>query len=157
MRLGFGLISTIAAALSLWGATPRDNEIELMETTYRVQPDNTAEIIYHQRWRALSAQGRTNLSQIHVGYASASEELEIRFVRTLKKGGAVIEGNPAGAVESPISTDPVAPLFTDEKLKTVIPPDLETGDAVEYEAVRHVHKFPKAGDFWLSQDPRTPP
>lgn len=142
----------LAAASGLWAATPRDNEIELMETTYRVQPDNTAEITYHQRWRALSAQGRTNLSQIHVGYSAGSEELEFRFVRTLKKSGAVIEGNPASAVESPISTDALAPLFTDEKVKTIIPPDLETGDAVEYEAVRHVHQFPKAGDFWLSHD-----
>jgi tetratricopeptide (TPR) repeat protein len=137
---------------SLTAATQHDSEIELTETTYRVAPDNTAEITYHQRWRALTAQGRDSIRQVRISYVAAFHDVEIKFIKTIKKDGSTVIGDPTSAFDTAPSTDALAPSFTDQKTKTVLAPNLETGDAVEYEAVLRVRKWPKPEDFWFVHD-----
>jgi len=140
------------SSLSLTAATQNDSEIELTESTYRVGSNNTAEVAIHQRWRALTAQGRENISQIRFPYVPAFEEVEIKFIKTIKKDGSMIEGDPASSFDMAPSTEPLVPSFTDLKIRTIIPPNLETSDAVEYEVLLHIGKWPKDGDFWFVHD-----
>ncbi len=71
------------------------------------------------------------------------------FVKTIKKDGSVVDGDLAGAFDTSPFQEPLAPVFDDTKYRTILPPNVETGDSVEYEIVEHVRKWPKAGDFWL--------
>jgi tetratricopeptide (TPR) repeat protein len=130
-------------------ATQQDKEIELTETTYRVTGDDSAEIDYHQRWKALTAQGRADISQFKIPYVPGFADVEIKFIKTIKKNGSVVDGDPNSAFDTGPSQEPLAPVFDDTKYRTILPPNLETGDAVEYEAVVHIHKWPKSGDFWF--------
>lgn len=120
-----------------------------METTYRVSADNTGEITAHQRWKALTGQGRAGISQIQIPYIPTFQDVEIKFVKTLKKDGTVVNGDPASAVDTAPSADPLTATFTDVKTKVMLPPNLETGDSIEYEAVVHIRKWMKPGDFWF--------
>ena len=130
-------------------ATQSDSEIELLETTYRLDANNAAEITIHLRWRALTAQGRLAISQIKIPYIAAFQDVEITYIKTIKKDGSVVNGDPASAFDTAPLADPLAPLFTDVKMRTLLPPNLETGDSVEYEAVLHIRKWPKPDDFWF--------
>ncbi|HYL78914.1 MAG TPA: DUF3857 and transglutaminase domain-containing protein, partial [Bryobacteraceae bacterium] len=131
-------------------ATQHDWEIELSETTYRVGAGDTAEIVYHARFRALTAHGRDVVSRIHLPYISAFHTLEIQSIKTLKKDGSVVQGDPASAIDAPLSDDTLTQGFSDSRVKTILPPNVETGDSVEYEAVQHIHKWMKPGEFWFS-------
>jgi tetratricopeptide (TPR) repeat protein len=133
-------------------ATEHDWEIELYETTYRVGPGDTGEIIYHKRYRALTAKGRNVLSRLHVPYMSAFQDVEVKSIRTLKKDGSVVQGDPMGVIDSASSDDELMQSFSDSRVKTILPPNVETGDSVEYEAVVHIHKWMKSGEFWFSHD-----
>lgn len=122
-----------------------------METTYRVSASNTAEITIRQRWKAFTAQGRTAISQIRIPYEPAFEDVEFKYVKTLKKDGSTVDGDPAGAFDVAAS-DGLAAFFTDSKWRTILPPNFETGDSVEYEAVRRLRQWPTPGDFWIVHD-----
>ena len=56
----------------------------------------------------------------------------------------------SAAFDTAPSADPLVPFFTDQKLRTKLPPNLVTGDTVEFEAVVHTKKWPKPGEFWFS-------
>src|SRR5579862_1402224 len=122
-------------------AAQRDLQIELMETTYRVLDHGSGEIVYHSRLRALTAEGRSLASQIHVNYNSGFQDVEFKFVKTRKKDGTMVSGDPAAAFDTPSFALPLAPYFSDLKSRTVIPPSVDTGDTVEYEAVIHQHQW----------------
>jgi tetratricopeptide (TPR) repeat protein len=133
----------------LHAAPPHDAEIEMAETTYRVNADNTALVTFHQRLKSLTAPGRTAISRLQIPFVPAFQELEIKYLRTIKKDGTIVNGDPSSAFDTSPSADPLAPIFTDLKIRTLLPPNLETGDSVEYEAILNVRKWPKAGDFWF--------
>ena len=46
---------------------------------------------------------------------------------TLKKDGTIIPGDPSTAFDAAPSADPRLPIFTDLKVKTVLPANVETG------------------------------
>lgn len=60
-------------------AAGRDTELELVESTYRVNDDATVDFTFHERWKALTAEGRTAGSQIRLDYAAGYQDYEIRF------------------------------------------------------------------------------
>jgi tetratricopeptide (TPR) repeat protein len=133
-------------------ATQRDTEIEIMETRYRLGAGNTGEVTIRQRCRALTAHGRMALSKIQIPYVAAFDDVEFKSIKTLKKDGSVVAGDPASAFDVGPSGDSFAPQFTDSKLKTILLPNLETGDSIEYEALMRTRNWPKPGDFWFVHD-----
>jgi tetratricopeptide (TPR) repeat protein len=149
----------LPAVLLLFAATPAaaqrqpDAESDLIDTTYRLLDNGTAEVLMHQRVRAITAQGRTVVSRIQIPFVPAFEDIEFTSVRTLKKDGSVVNGDPASAFDGAPAGNPLLPMFNDTKLKIVLPPSLDTGDSVEYEAVMRVRKWPKEGDFWFAHYP----
>jgi tetratricopeptide (TPR) repeat protein/transglutaminase-like putative cysteine protease len=130
-------------------------EIQLCETTYVVNSDGSVAVTLHERWRALTGDGRTQLSRIQVPYAVSFETAEFRSIRTLKKDGTVVDGDPSSAFDTALTANPTAPSYDDTRSKTVLPPSLETGDSVEFEAVKRVATGIKPGDFWFGHYART--
>jgi hypothetical protein len=65
----------------------------------------------------------------------------------------VVEVNPSSAFESAPAGNPLLPMFTDTRMKVALAPSLDTGDAVEFEVLHRVRKWPKDGDFWLAHFP----
>ncbi len=143
------VIFAVLLALNL-NAAARDAQVENAETVYRVNPDNTAEIRLHERWRALTAPGRTAISKVQIPFISSLQDVEVKSIKTLKKDGTVVEGDPSRVFNADASSDPLVPYFTDLRFKVFIPPNVETGDAIDYEAVIHIRKWDKPGDFWFS-------
>ncbi len=125
-----------------------DSEAVLVETTYRAGVDNTGEVIRHEKWKALTSQGRTNISKVQIPYVAAFQDVEFKVIRTLKKDGTVIDGDPATAFDAAASSD-TSSSFDDSKLRTIFPPSPETGDSIEFEAILHVHRWPKKDAFWF--------
>jgi tetratricopeptide (TPR) repeat protein/transglutaminase-like putative cysteine protease len=136
-------------------ASDVDLEIQLRETKYTVDADGSVKIAMHERWRALTGTGRTELSRIQIPYASSDESVEFRSMKTWKKDGSVVDGDPAAAFDTAASADANTAMFDDTRFKTVLPPNLETGDSVEFEAIRRVATWIKPGDFWLEHSART--
>jgi tetratricopeptide (TPR) repeat protein len=138
------------ASPDTYAAMQHDSKIEALDITYRVGDANTGEETIHERLRSLTGQGRANLSKIQIPYASAFQDVEFKYLKTLKKDGTVVSGDPAGAFDTK-APDPLAPVFTDVISRTILPPNLDTGDSVEFEVVIHIHRWPKPGDFWFAQ------
>jgi tetratricopeptide (TPR) repeat protein len=141
-------------ALSLRAADV-DVEIQLRETRYAVNADGSMEIVQHERWRALTGNGRKQLSRIEVPYVQSLETVEFRSIRTLKNDGSVVDGDPSSTFDTSPAANPNAPSYDDTRSRTVLPPNLETGDSVEFEAVRRVATWIKPGDFWFGHQART--
>lgn len=147
-------LSLLAAACSY---AARDVEIEKLETIYRVQPDNTGEMRFHERLRALTAQGRAEASSIRMPYVAGFQDAEFTAVRTIKGDGTVVAGDPSRAFDANLTNDPGGAYYTDARYKVILPPNVDTGDVVEWEGVVHIHRWLKPGDFWfthrLDRDP----
>jgi tetratricopeptide (TPR) repeat protein len=146
------LLGTMVLALprqDITAATQLDSEIELLETTYRVSTDGTAEITIHKRVKALTGNGRADVSRVQIPFNAGFSDVEIKFIKTTKKDGSIVSGDPGSAFDTTPSADPLAPSYTDLRLKTILAPNLESGDLVEYEAVTHVRKWAKPEAFWF--------
>jgi len=127
-----------------------DDEIVSREVTYRIQADNSGDVTMHERSRSLTGEGRRNISRIQIEYLPGFQEVEFKLVRTLKKDGSIVTGEPSSAFDTatpPANTQ--LPSFEDTRFKTILAPNVEIGDSVEYEAVLHIHKWLKPGDFWF--------
>jgi tetratricopeptide (TPR) repeat protein/transglutaminase-like putative cysteine protease len=148
-------ILPILTAVRLLDAADVNVEVQLRETTYVVNSDGSVGVRQHERWRALNGNGRAELSRIQIPYASSFETAEFRSIRTLKKDGTVVEGDPSSAFDTAPPANPTAPSYDDTRSKTVLPPSLETGDSVEFEAIKRVATWIKPGDFWLGHYART--
>ena len=132
-----------------------DVEIQLCETRYAVNSDGSVAVTLHERWRALTGNGRTQLSRIQIPYALSFETVEFRSIRTLKKDGTVVDGDPSSAFDTAPAANPSEASYDDTRSRTVLPPSLENGDSVEFEAVKRVATWIKPGDFWLEHYART--
>lgn len=150
LRRSITALSVLAlVSVELAAAEGRDVQAVLIETTYRVGQGNTGEVIRHERWKALTSQGRTHISKIQIPYVAAFQDVEFKFVKTLKKDGTVFEGDPSTAFDTTVTSDAGPLAFDDSKYKTILPPSPETGDSIEYEAIIHVHKWAKTDEFWF--------
>ncbi len=138
-------------------ASQFDTELILRETTYRIEVPNTAgnssEFISHERWRALTRQGRTELSKVQISYIASFENVEFKFIKTIKKDGTVIDGDPTSAFDTAAYTDAVSPVFDDSKFRTILPPNFETGDNRGVRSGPAYRQWTKPGEFWLQYHP----
>ena len=155
MPRGLALVTQIgilAFGIQVLPAAPSASyEIEALEMTYRLTSGNTGEVIFHQRFKAMDAQGRAEISKLQFPYMPGFQDIELKSIRTIKKDGSVVEGDPHGAFDGAAPTgDPLTPYFSDLRIRTILAPNLDTGDTVECEAVQHIHKWDMPGQFWFS-------
>jgi Flp pilus assembly protein TadD/transglutaminase-like putative cysteine protease len=92
--------------------------------------------------------GVQQFGQLIFGYSSATERLELDYVRVRKPDGQVVE-TPVGSAEDfapEILRD--APMYSDYRQRHVSIVDLHPGDVLEYHTVVHVTTALAPNEFW---------
>ena len=87
------------------------------------------------------------LGQLVFGYSSASETLDIDYVRVRKPDGQVVETPVASAQDFAPDILRDAPMYSDYRQRHVSVVNLQPGDVLEYHTVTHVKPL-VPNEFW---------
>lgn len=126
--------------------------IEQFLTSVRFENDGTGERDVTARIRIQSDAGVQTFGQLRLGYNSANEQLDVRYVRVRKPDGSVVTAGPDAITDmtAPVARD--APVYTDFKEKHVTVPDLAPGVTLEYETVTRLVTPLAPGEFWFDHN-----
>jgi hypothetical protein len=124
--------------------------IERYRTAFRFENDGTGRKEEVIRVRVQSEAGVKGWGQLRFGYNSASERLEIPYVRVIKPDGTVVT---AGADAVQELSEPIQrTVYTDFHEKHVIVPGLRPGDVLECQTITTIHTPMAPGQFWMQRD-----
>jgi Flp pilus assembly protein TadD len=124
--------------------------LERYRTTFRFENDGTGRKEEVIRVRVQSEAGVKGWGQLRFGYNSASERLEIPYVRVIKPDGSVVT---AGADAVQELSEPIQrTVYTDFHEKHVIVPGLRPGDVLECQTITTIHTPMAPGQFWTQRD-----
>jgi tetratricopeptide (TPR) repeat protein len=126
--------------------------VEQMRTRYRFESDGTGKAESSFRIRVQSDAGVQRWGQLRFGYNSASEKLDIAYVRVLKQDGTVVTAGPEAVQDMNGAIQQFAPVYTDYREKHVSVPGLRPGDVLEWQAVNAIHTALAPGQFWMQHD-----
>ena len=102
--------------------------------------------------RVQSQAGVQQMGQLIFGYSSATENLEIQYVRVRKPDGRVIETPPASAQDFAPDVLQEAPTYTDYRQRHISIVGLQAGDVLEYRTLTHVTKPLAEHEFWYEHN-----
>ena len=126
--------------------------IEQVKTKFRFDNDGTGRKETIARVRVQSEAGVETWGQVVIGYNSASERVEIPYVRVRKKDGTVVTA-PADSVQdlsAPVERE--APVYTDYRQKHITVPGLRPGEVLEYDMATFIHTPLAPGQFWTEYE-----
>lgn len=126
--------------------------VEQLRNTYRFENDGTGTREVYARVRVQSDAGVQQWGQVVAGYNSASERLDVQYVRVHKKDGATVTA-PADSVQdlsAPVERE--APVYTDFRQKHITVPGLRPGEVLEYDLIYVTHTPLAPGEFWILHD-----
>jgi tetratricopeptide (TPR) repeat protein/transglutaminase-like putative cysteine protease len=123
--------------------------IEKFRTTVKFENDGTGTRELLVRARVQNEAGVQQLGQLELGYNSASEKLEVDYVRVHKADGTVITAGPEAVQDLSAPVEREAPVYTDFRQKHVTVPGLRPGETLEYKITTRIHTALAAGHFWL--------
>ena len=126
--------------------------IEKMHSTYRFDADGTGRKETIARIRVQSEAGVQQWGQLQEGYNSASERVEIPYVRVLKQDGAVVKAGEDAVQDLSAPIEREAPVYTDYRQKHITVPGLRPGEVLEYDMVTVIHTPLAAGQFWADYE-----
>jgi Flp pilus assembly protein TadD/transglutaminase-like putative cysteine protease len=126
--------------------------IEKMHSTYRFDADGTGRKETVARIRVQSEAGVQQWGQLQEGYNSASERVEIPYVRVLKQDGAVVKAGEDAVQDLSAPIEREAPVYTDYRQKHITVPGLRPGEVLEYDMVTVIHTPLAAGQFWADYE-----
>jgi tetratricopeptide (TPR) repeat protein len=126
--------------------------IEQAVTRYRFENDGTGWKETTARIRVQSEAGVQQWGQVLVGYNSANERVEIRYVRVRKKDGSVVTAPPDSVQDLSAPVEREAPVYTDYRQKNITVPGLRPGEMLEYDLVTVTHTPLAPGQFWTEYD-----
>ncbi len=126
--------------------------IEKMYSTYRFEPDGTGRKETIARIRVQSEAGVQQWGQLQEGYNSASERVEIPYVRVLKQDGSVVKASDDAVQDLSAPIEREAPVYTDYRQKHITVPGLRPGEVLEYDMVTVIHTPLAAGQFWADYE-----
>src|SRR5947199_2213966 len=126
--------------------------IEKMHSTYRFEADATGRKETVARIRVQSEAGVQQWGQLQEGYNSASERVEIPYVRVLKQDGSVVKAGEDSVQDLSAPIEREAPVYTDYRQKHITVPGLRPGEVLEYDMVTVIHTPLAAGQFWMEHD-----
>ena len=123
--------------------------IEQYSTTARFENDGTGERDIAVKARIQTDAGAQQLSQIVFAYNSASEQIDVRYVRVRKPDGKIttVGQDAIKEVIAPIASK--APAYSDCKEKHISVPAPAPGDTLEYEIATRIVTPPAPGQFWF--------
>ena len=94
-----------------------------------------------------SQAGVQEMGQLILGYTSATENLQIEYVRVRKPDGQTVETALTGAQDFAPDVLREAPMYSDYRERHVSVSDLRVGDVLEYHVVTQVKPL-APGEFW---------
>jgi Flp pilus assembly protein TadD len=125
---------------------------ERFQERFRFENDGTGREDKVIRVRVQSEAGVQRWGQLQVGYNSASERLEIPYVRVIKQDGSVVTAGADAVQELSEPIQRIAPIYTDFREKHVTVPGLRPGDVLECETITVIHTPLAPGQFWMQHD-----
>lgn len=126
--------------------------IEQLSNAYRFERDGTGQREMILRVKVQSDAGVERFGQLIFGYSSATEKLDMDFVRVRKADGTVVN---AAASDIQDLTAPIAreaPIYTDQRQKHITVPGLRPGDLLEYRMVWNIHTALAQNHFWVEHN-----
>jgi len=122
---------------------------EKLHTLVRYEDDGTGiretTAVIHVQSQA----GVQELGQLILGYSSATEKLDVDYVRVRKPDGRVIETPAASAQDFAPEILRAAPTYSDYRERHVSVAGLQPGDVLEYHTVIHVTTALAPHEFWF--------
>ncbi len=122
--------------------------IQQLATRVRYENDGTG---LHETTSAILMQSQAGVQrygQLVFGYSSATEQLEVNYVRVRKPGGQVVETPAANAQDFAPEVLQSAPMYSDYRERHVTVVGLRPGDVLEYRTTTHITTPLAAGEFW---------
>ena len=125
---------------------------EYMRSRYTFENDGTGKRESVFRIRVQSEAGVQRWGQLRFAYNSASERMDIPYVRVLKQDGSVVTASADAVQDLSGAVQRIAPIYTDYREKHVTVPGLRPGDILEFQSVTVVHTASAPGQFWTQYD-----
>lgn len=131
-----------------------DVSVERYVTSVRFQNDGRGERDLSVRMRVDTSAGALQLRALSFDYDSASEKMELGYLRVRKGDGLVTNLSASAATDGPADATATkgAPAYATEKQFHVELPALAAGDTLEYEIVTRIVTPAAPGQFWLQHD-----
>lgn len=123
--------------------------IEKVRTAYRFENDGTGSREIYAKIKVQSEAGVNRWGQVVVGYNSANEKVEIRYVRVLKADGSTVTAPPGAMQDLTPPFERIAPVYTDFRQKQVTVSGLRPGEELEYDIIIDTEKPLAQGQFWM--------
>jgi tetratricopeptide (TPR) repeat protein/transglutaminase-like putative cysteine protease len=98
--------------------------------------------------RIQSQAGVEEFGQLVFGYSSATEKLEVEYVRVRKPDGRVVATPESTAQDFAPDVLKEAPMYSDYRQRHISVTALQPGDTLEYRTVTRVTTPLAAGNFW---------
>jgi tetratricopeptide (TPR) repeat protein len=98
--------------------------------------------------RVQSQAGVQAFGQLVIGYSSATEKLEVDYVRVRKANGQVVETPVANAQDFAPDVLRQTPTYSDSRQRHVSVANLQAGDTLEYHTVTHITTPLAQREFW---------
>src|SRR5271163_267428 len=98
--------------------------------------------------RIQSQAGVEEFGQLVFGYSSATEKLDVEYIRVRKPGGQVVETPESTAQDFAPDVLKEAPMYSDYRQRHISVAALQPGDTLEYRTVIRVLTPLAANNFW---------
>ena len=122
--------------------------VEQYRSVYRFENDGTGRKETIARIRVQSEAGVQQWGQVQVGYNSASEKVEMIYVRVIQPDGSVVKAGEDAMQDLTAPLEQQAPVYTDYHFKHITVPGLRPGDTLEYDIATVIHTALAPGEFW---------
>jgi hypothetical protein len=122
--------------------------VEQYRSVYRFENDGTGRKETIARIRVQSEAGVQQWGQVQVGYNSASEKVEMIYVRVIQPDGSVVKASEDAMQDLTAPLEQQAPVYTDYHFKHITVPGLRPGDTLEYDIATVIHTALAPGEFW---------
>ena len=122
--------------------------IEQYRSVYRFENDGTGRKETIARIRVQSEAGVQQWGQVQVGYNSASEKVEMIYVRVIQPDGSIVKAGDDAMQDLTAPLEQQAPVYTDYHFKHITVPGLRPGDTLEYDIATVIDTALAPGQFW---------
>src|SRR5271170_5691119 len=121
---------------------------EHISNRVRFENDGTSVTETEAVVRIQSQAGVEDFGQLVFGYSSATEKLEVGYVRVRKPDGRVVATPDSTAQDFAPDVLKEAPMYSDYRQRHISVTALQPGDTLEYRTVTRVVTPLAAGNFW---------
>ena len=126
--------------------------VESLRSRAQFENDGTGRFENTARIRVQTDAGAQALGQLVFPYNSASERLEVAYVRVRRRDGSVMEADHTTFQDLSMQAVRDAPVYSDAREKHVSVPALRAGEVLEYQVTEVIEHPPAPGQFWFRYD-----